>query len=163
MAEAEILVIYYSFEGNTKFVAEEIARYLEADILRLKPKKDLKTHGFMKYFWGGRMVTVKDYPKLEEFDKNIEDYDIIILGTPVWAFTYTPALASLFKMHIIQNKKVIIFCTHEGGMKNALEKAEKMLMKDNNKVIAKNDFLKPLKNTKATLEKINDWIKEIDI
>ena len=43
------LVIFYSFEGNTKYIAENIAEAVDADILELKPVKDIKSNGFMKY------------------------------------------------------------------------------------------------------------------
>lgn len=42
------LVVFYSFEGNTKFLAEAIANEIKADILELKPKKEIKTKGFFK-------------------------------------------------------------------------------------------------------------------
>ena len=47
------LVIYYSLEGNTKLIAENIAKKIDADILELKTKKEYHKTGFKKYFWGG--------------------------------------------------------------------------------------------------------------
>ena len=35
----KIIIVYYSLEGNTDFVAQKIASELNADILRLSPKK----------------------------------------------------------------------------------------------------------------------------
>ncbi len=48
------LVIFYSFEGNTKLIAENIAQAIGADLLELKPKKKMKSKGFMKFVWGGQ-------------------------------------------------------------------------------------------------------------
>jgi len=45
----KILVVYYSFEGSTRLMAETIAHELKADVLELKPVKDLQSKGFMKY------------------------------------------------------------------------------------------------------------------
>lgn len=58
------LVVFYSFEGNTKFLAEAIAKGIKADILELKPEKDLKTKGFFKYPLGGVQVVFGKKPKL---------------------------------------------------------------------------------------------------
>ncbi|MFA6529068.1 MAG: flavodoxin [Candidatus Gracilibacteria bacterium] len=92
------LVVFYSFEGSTKLLAKAIAETIEADILELKPKKEtVKSHGFAKYFWGGKQVLFKQKPVLEKFDKNPDDYDVIFLGTPVWSWTYTPAMRSFLE------------------------------------------------------------------
>ena len=48
------IVIFYSYEGNTRFIANTISKEIYADILELKPKKDMNSKGFMKYVWGGR-------------------------------------------------------------------------------------------------------------
>ena len=93
------LVIFYSFEGNTKLMAENIAQTAEADVLELKPKKEIQSKGFMKYFWGGKAAMMKEKPELLPFDKNIQDYDLIFIGTPVWAWTYSPPLNSFFSSY----------------------------------------------------------------
>ncbi len=81
---SKILVVYYSFEGSTRFLSEHIAKELSADILECKPIKDLSSKGFSKYLWGGRQFFFfKKKSDLESFEKNIDDYDAIILGTLV--------------------------------------------------------------------------------
>ena len=55
----EKIVIFYSFEGNTKLIAENIAKTIGADLLELKLKKEMKSKGFMKYFWGGKAAIMK--------------------------------------------------------------------------------------------------------
>lgn len=44
------LVVFYSLEGNTKFIASQIAKKVNADILELKTKKEYPNKGFKKYF-----------------------------------------------------------------------------------------------------------------
>ena len=50
------LVIYYSFEGNTKFISEHIANTINAVIAELKPIKDINASGMMKIAWGMRQL-----------------------------------------------------------------------------------------------------------
>jgi flavodoxin len=119
-----ILVVYYSFEGNTRFIAEVIAKELGADIQELKPVKDLKSKGFSKYIWGGRQVMTKKAPELQPLEKKPEDYDTIIIGTPVWAYTFAPALRTFFASHKLEGKKVALFMCHGGGPKEAMAKFE---------------------------------------
>ena len=119
-----ILVVYYSFEGNTRFIAEAIAKELSADIQELKPVKDLKSRGFGKYVWGGRQVVTKKKPELMPLEKRPEDYDVIFIGTPVWAYTFAPALRTFFASHKLEGKKVALFMCHGGGPKEAMAKME---------------------------------------
>ena len=43
------LIVYFSLEGNTAYIADELARRLEADTLRLVPREAYHTGGFKKY------------------------------------------------------------------------------------------------------------------
>lgn len=121
---SKILIVYYSFEGNTKFIAEAIASELGADIQPLKPIKDLKSKGGSKFLWGGRQVVMKAKPALHSLEKNPENYDIIFIGTPVWAYTFTPAIRSFLASYPLKGKKIALFCTHGGGPKEAMAKLE---------------------------------------
>jgi flavodoxin len=159
------IVIYYSYEGNTRFIAQTIANEIHADILELKPKKEMKSKGFMKYVWGGKSVVLKQKPELESYQFNLENYHLIILGTPVWSFTFSPAMRTFFSEVTIKNKKVAVFCCHEGGMRNTLENMINEV--PNNSIVGKNDFNHPLVKNKSDNEKkailwAQDLIKTIN-
>ena len=139
-----VLVVYYSFEGNTRFIAEAIAKELGADIQELKPVKDLKSKGFSKYIWGGRQVMANKQPELMPLDKRPEDYDVIFIGTPVWVYTFAPALRTFFAQHPLKGKMVALFMCHGGGPKGAMAKTEAMLA--GNTIIGRIDFEEPLAN-----------------
>ncbi len=156
----KILVIYYSFEGNTKFIAESIAKAVGADILELKPKKEMKTHNFMKYFWGGKKIVMKEKPILLPFDKNPQDYDILFIGTPVWVWTYAPPLYTFFESVELNNKKIALFCCNAGGKGKIFEKMSKIL--SGNEIVGEIDFLEPLKNDSENNRNIAiQWAKQI--
>ncbi|HQP91981.1 MAG TPA: flavodoxin, partial [Candidatus Omnitrophota bacterium] len=84
------LIVFYSLDGNTRFIARAIAESTGADMMELQPRVQPELKGFMKYLWGGRQVFMKEKPQLLSFQKNPQDYDLIFIGTPVWAFTYAP-------------------------------------------------------------------------
>ena len=86
------LIVYYSLEGNTEYVADKIKEKVEADTLRLVPKKAYKDKGFAKYFWGGKSALMAEKPELEDYSVDFSAYDRIIFGFPVWAGTYTPPI-----------------------------------------------------------------------
>ena len=154
------LVVYYSFEGNTKFIAEVVANALGADILELKPAKEISTHGFMKYFWGGKQVFMKEKPELLPFSKDPGYYDAIVIGTPVWSFTFSPPIGTFFSKAKLSGKKTALFCSHSGGMKKTLEDMKKKL--EGNEFIGEADFVDVLKNKDENLKKAADWAKKLN-
>jgi flavodoxin len=157
-----ILVIYYSLEGNTRFIAESIAGAVNADILELKPKVDIKSKGFMKYLWGGKEVVQQKEPELNVFDIIPQEYDVIFIGTPVWAWTYTPALRSFFSFCKLANRKIALFCSHDGQKAKTFEKMAKAL--SGNTILGEADFEAPLKNDRTySSNRAKEWAKEITV
>ncbi len=91
------LVVYYSLEGNSKYVAEKISEKTGADTLCLVPKKAYHDKGFAKFFWGGKSAIMAEKPDLEEYDVNLDEYDRVIFGFPVWASNYTPPIRTFIE------------------------------------------------------------------
>jgi flavodoxin len=108
------VIYYYSLEGNTQSIAKRIAEGTKRDICRLVSKKSYPKNG-LKYFFGGMDVTLKRCPKIEPLTKNPESYDLIVLATPVWASSFTPAIRSFLKDHNLSGKKIILVATTSGG------------------------------------------------
>lgn len=155
------LVIFYSFEGNTRRIAETIAETVNADILELKPQKEAKTKGFMKYLWAGKEALMKAKPDLLPLEKNPGDYDVLFIGTPVWVLSYSPPLNTFFSTNPIQNKKIALFCCHGGGKGKIFDKMKKAL--NNNQILGEIDFVEPLKkNTDTCIEKAKEWANKIN-
>lgn len=154
-----ILIVYYSYEGSTRLLAETIAEELQADVLECKPVKEMSSQGFSKYMWGGRQVLMKKKPKLIDLSVDPTKYDTIIIGTPVWAYNYTPAIRSFIAQVTLENKKIAIFCCHEGGPGKTLLNLKKDL--SGNTIIAENDFLNVAKNKEENIKKARQWAMEI--
>ncbi len=113
----KILIVYYSLEGNTKYVAEKIAEQTGAEVLRLEPEKAYPAGKVTKYLWGGRSAVMGDAPKLKSYEAELSDYEMIVFGTPVWASTFAPPLRSFIKNHKeeLKQKKVAFFACSAGG------------------------------------------------
>lgn len=157
----KIAVIYYSLEGNTKKVAEKIADKFNADIYEIKEVKgSVPTSGFFKYFWGGKQVVTKKKPEIEDLNINIDEYDVLFIGTPSWVATYAPVFRTFFSKYEIKGKKIGLFCSHGGGPGETIKKMENELI--GNEIIARFDLIEPLKN-KGSDEKIDKWLESINI
>ena len=124
------LVVYYSLEGNTEYVAEKIKESIGADLLKLVPKKAYHDKGFAKFFWGGKSAVMAEKPELEPYDVNLAEYDRIIFGFPVWASNYTPPIRTFVEdnKEELKNKKLAAFaCQSGGGAEKALAKLAKTI------------------------------------
>ena len=141
-------------------IAEAIAESIESDILELKPVKELKAEGGAKYFWGGYQATMKKKPKLIPFDANPLEYDLIILGTPVWAWTYTPPIHSFLSKFDLTGKDVALWTCSQGDGTRAMSKFKKALQKAN--IISEIRFQDPKQHKPDEVkEKAVEWGREI--
>ncbi len=108
----------------------------------------------------GYQSTMKKKPKLEPFDINPLDYDFIIIGTPVWAWNFSPPIRSFIGDYDLKGKKVALRSCSAGGTEKALNKLEENLKNVN--IVGKLNLKEPLnKNTEEVRQKAVDWSKEI--
>ncbi len=114
------LVVFYSRDGHTKKVAEDIAKILNADIEEIADKKSRK--GILGWLAGGKDAWLKK-PSEIEFRKAPSDYDLVVIGTPVWAFTMTPAIRTYISLN--KFRKAAFFCTYGSGESKTFNEMEK--------------------------------------
>ncbi len=151
------LVIYYSLQGNTRFIAEKIAQATTAEILQLSPLKDIPAKGFLKYLLGGKAALLKQEPPLAPLSKNPQEFDLLFLGTPVWGGTHAPAWNTLFKEHPFFGKELALFCCHGGGKGKVFTKMEAALPQGNH-LLGCIDFCEPLKKeTPRAISESQAW------
>jgi len=107
------LIVYYSRTGNTKKIAETIARELNFDIAEIKETK--KITGIIGWLLAGKNALLKKTTAIGKMHHNIADYDLIILGTPVWANTMASPARTFLYENSTQIKKMICFVTMGGA------------------------------------------------
>ncbi|MBN1502227.1 hypothetical protein JW930_01675 [Candidatus Woesearchaeota archaeon] len=100
------LTVYYSRTGTTRVIGEAIAKELNSDIDEIIDMNQRKS--LIGYLRCGMEVVMKKLPKIKD-TKDASRYDLVVIGTPVWAGT----MASPARTYIKNNKfkKVAFFCT----------------------------------------------------
>ena len=122
------LVAYYSRTNITKKLAEEIARKTDSDIEEIKPKVNYQ--GKMGYARGGKHAIQEKDIGLEELKFDPQNYDVVYLGTPVWAGKSSTPLLSYVKQNEDKFNEVKFFVTAGGrGFESTFEQLEKYTKK----------------------------------
>ena len=63
-------IVYYSMSGNTDYVAKYISDKIDADLIKIEPKKEYPNKGIKKFLWGGKSAVMGETPALEQYDFN---------------------------------------------------------------------------------------------
>ena len=120
-------IIFYSFSGNTKKACLYLAGKLKQkghsiEFLELRLKKEVKA--FLRQSLD---ALCKKKPELVEINLNLDSYDFLIFSSPVWAFTFAPALRTyLSKASGLEGKKAYCFLTYGSG--TGCDKAQRELI-----------------------------------
>jgi flavodoxin len=151
------LVVFYSRTGTTKKVAEAIAKKTGADLEEIKDTVDRS--GAMGYIRSGRDAMKKRLTNLEPILKNPADYDLVVIGTPIWGWNVSAPVRTYLteqkeKFLPGADKKVAFFCTMGGsGDKNAFSEMEKIIGKKpaatlalTTKEVVKGDYTKAIED-----------------
>ena len=155
------IIVYYSLTSNTEFVAKELSNKLDCDILPLEVLNPYPDKGFKKFYWGGKSAVMKESPELKKYTFNKDNYDVVILGTPVWAGTFTPPLRTFVKENDLSDKNVAIYACSSGGKAiNAINKLKNEI--GINSDILSLELVDPKNKYNDVVEKqINDFSEEI--
>ena len=111
----KILVLYYSQTSNTKAVAEEIAKKLGADIEEIVPIKPYDGDFQATIERGKQEMEQGSLPEIQPITSDINNYDVVFIGYPVWFGTYAPPIAALLDKTDLSGKKIVPFCTFGSG------------------------------------------------
>ena len=108
-------IVYYSYSGNTRKVAEVLAQALKdkssVELIDLKALDESKS-----FFSQCRRAVVHTKGKIAQVNLDLSGYDLVCLGTPVWAFGPAPAINTyLEQCSGVQGKDVILFTTYGSG------------------------------------------------
>lgn len=106
---ANALIVFYSLDGDVRYLARSLAKELQLDSMELELVKPHPTRGFMKYMVGGFLAATGATPPLRPLAHDAGHYDLIFVGTPVWNSRPTPAVRSFLKDADLKGKRVAFF------------------------------------------------------
>lgn len=120
------LIVYYSNSGFTKQLAKELSRNIHCDIEEIKTS--ISYSGFFGYQRAFFHSLMNREPLIKRFKHNPADYNLVIVGGPIWA----GSTAAPVRSFLVSNKDIIkniaFFSTQGGpyGKKQLFEQMEKL-------------------------------------
>ena len=115
-----VLVAYYSMTGNTADVANAIHDAAGGDIYRIELVETYPTDKKELRAQLNSEIESNYLPTLRTPGPNIAEYDIVFLGSPVWAGHLSQPVKSFLNTYDLSGKTVIPFASHGGGGRGKL-------------------------------------------
>ena len=174
MANSKSLIAYFSRKGNnyvggsivnlptgnTEVTAKKIQELTGSDIFKIKtirsyPEDYTETTNVAK-----EEQRENARPELSEIVDDMDSYDVIYIGYPIWYGTMPMAVFSFLESYDFSGKTIIPYCTHEGsGMGNSVRDIKKLC--PNAKVLS---GLAILGGSVDRADKsVANWIKKLDL
>lgn len=151
------LVVYYTRTGNARFVAETIAAEIGADVEEVVDLK--KRSGILGYLSGGKAAMQGKETEIAPTKKSPADYDLIIVGTPIWAGRLAPAITTYLKKNDLSGKKVAVFFSQGGKKPQGIEQTKALM--PNSDCVGELSIVNPLGNKEETEKQITTWCKTL--
>lgn len=156
------LIVFYSYTGNTKKIANKIKEKLDCDILEVEPQVPF-SDDYDEVVNEYQNNSINKEVEIKDIKINLNDYDEFIIGTPVWWYTISPVIIEFLKKYKLENKTIYPFATNAGWLGHTFKDFEKLctnntIKEEMNIVFDTNDLNKLI--TKE--EEINNWINKIN-
>lgn len=118
---AKMLIVYYSWaRGNTERVAKLAQKATGADIARIETAVPYTGSYDEVVEQGEREVKAGFRPELKPLDVDLDDYDVVAVGTPTWWYTMAPAVSSFLSGQSWTGRTVVPFMTNGGWPGNVI-------------------------------------------
>ena len=131
------IILYYSYTGHTKKIAEKKALETGADIEEISEVKKLSK--LKAYFSGSFRAMKQKKAQIHPLKANLENYEKIIIMAPIWAGSPAPAFNNIIEL-LPAGKKVELVMVSAGGETNKTEKIKNLVTSRGCDVISYSDI-----------------------
>lgn len=149
------LICYFSATGTTRRVAEELKNLINADLFEIEPKENYLDADLN---WLNRKsrssIEMKDQscrPEIKNKVDNINEYDKVIIGFPVWWYTAPRIINTFIEENDLTNKQIYIFVTSGGSSFGGS-------LKDLHNKYPELNFVKGIRFKKVIEDEVNEWL-----
>lgn len=111
------VVVYYTWAGHTRKMAEIIAAQTGADVLEIAPEQPYTQNYNTVVKQAQQEIREGHRPPIRDAKRDLSAYDVVYVGTPIWWGTMAPPVATFLSANDLSGKTIMPFTTHGGGGK----------------------------------------------
>ena len=132
------LIVYYSYTNKCHEIATTLSSQIEADVVRIEPAEKGLKYEANNYALGTQLLNAikanpndaSSYPAIDPVNKSLDDYQNIIIVTPLW----WSQMAAIMQTYLFNNsaqmagKTVgLIVSSHSSGISGVVADAQRLL------------------------------------
>lgn len=151
-----VLVVYYSFTGNTAKVAQALAAHLDADIYRIETEEQYEENPRPQVKIQRQQ---NQWPTLEGPLPDITAYDTLVIGMPIWGGDAPPPVVSFLRQTDLSLLRIMYFCTDEGRPREFMENFKGHVK--TGEIVSGVNFTDLFQDKTQLDAKISAWLAEI--
>ena len=160
--EKSILIAYFSQTGNTEMMAEEIQSQIGGDLFKIETAEDYPSSYTELTQVAQAEIENGERPELKQTVENIENYDVIFIGYPIWWHTTPAAVNSFLESYDLSGKTVVPFCTSGGSdIEETMEAVRNSC--PNSNILEGMTISGSSSSTDSGKEQIRNWLESLDI
>ncbi len=154
-------IVYHSETGNTERVAQALAEETGAELIRVRDCADYSA--ITRYLIGARIARRCECATIVPAEIDVSGSDVIVVGSPVWAWHPTPAVNAAIKgLKGCEGKRGMVFATSGGMPGDTLRLMSRMLRERGVRVIGEFHFArKEIPDREAIHKKIAPMVDAI--
>lgn len=156
----KVLVVYFSYGGNTQKLAKLVSDKVGGDFIRIEMVKNYPEYSKLFDYTKSERDN-NERPELKDLNINIEDYDTIFIGYPIWWYTLPMPIFSFLDKYDLSGKTIIPFNTHrgsgDGGTYDTIKSIEPGAKVLKGLPISGDDM------NRDQSDKVDNWLKELGL
>lgn len=155
-----IIILYYSRNGITGLLANSIMEEVGGDLFNVKLVDKMKEDSAKIYAWQDELIMVTTTEVKDEEKIELDDYDLVFIGSPIWAADITPQIDALINNVDFSGKKIAFFYVHE-GLKGSVENKIKEKLATSEVLDMKEFIFSDSLDKKLLALKAREWSRKI--
>lgn len=152
-----ILTLYFSRSGNTETMAKYINEEVGGDLLKLENKVAYPTDYDEVLAMAQKEKEENARPELAT-QINIDNYDVIFVGYPIWCYTLPMSIYSFFDSYDFTGKIIIPFTTHGTSGESGTFEAIRKYVPNANVLKGYNTYGNRVDEAR---QEVNNWLEEL--
>lgn len=159
--DSNILIAYFSKTGNTEAIAQEIQSLINGTLVEIETVEPYPDSYSETVDIAESEKEANARPEISTTVDNMDQYDTIFIGYPIWWYTYPQVILTFFDNYDLTGKTIVPFVTHGGSGMSGTEDDMREYLSDKDVTVldglavSRNDIEEDQSQT------VTNWLEEL--